>query len=398
MTDSHIILHVGAPKCGSSALQTALTMTPDLEDAAGRRYRYTFCPTARPGWHLLYGAQVQRAGKRSKYGYASWPDLRKDVDPARVFRALQKACRTGLREGHVPIASCEGWINNPEVFARYLAEWGHPPVDVVAFLRPPVDWVNAAYWQWGIWHAPSIDAWLQQGNLHYRLGLNLEAWSKIPNVRLHVRRPLPDVVQKFSEVFGVTLPAVGMPNASSPPSLIGFLLRNRRFRRSAHDSSVEFIFQRWCPPVPGRKPWAIGARHVHLMRKQAKRNVDAVMRVVSEAEWQDLLGDPGWVQEKPYHPAILAGPTVVDDRNELPYLHAALLQGVRNASEVAGVAVPALPDCPAASASLEQWDSVLASLMDALLAGDLAVRQQAGKAGAKDVRRRVLNMLARRRK
>lgn len=395
MTDSQIILHVGAPKCGSSALQTALTMTPDLRDKAGRKYRYTSCFRVGPAWHLLYGQDVQLAGRKSKYGYVSWPNLGKDASPGPIFQALGKAWRCGLRDGHVPVASCEGWINHPAVFARHLAEWGHPPVDVIAFLRPPVDWLNSAYWQWGVWHAPSLNAWLGRGNLHYRFGLDLEAWSKIPNVRLHVRRPQPDVVQKFSEICGVALPKVGTPNSSSPPSLIGFLLRNRRFRPSGHDSSVEFIFQRWCPPVPGAKLWAIGAPHVHLMRQEAKRNLDALMRVVTEAERQDLLCDPRWLQEEPYHPAILAGPSVLDDRSELPHLHAALRQGVQAASEAAGATVPALPDCPAENASLEQWDSALASLMDALLAADLAVRRQAGTPGATGMRRRVLNLLAR---
>jgi hypothetical protein len=395
MTDSQIILHVGAPKCGSSALQTALTMTPDLRDGAGRRFKYTSCFRMGPAWQLLYGQDVQLAGKKSKYGYGSWPNLKKDVNPAPIFQALQKAWRGGLRKGYVPIASCEGWINHPDAFAHHLAEWGHPPVDVIAFLRPPLDWVNSAYWQWAVWHAPRIDSWLGRGNLHYRFGLDLEAWSKIPNVRLHIRRPQPDVVQKFSEIYGVTLPSAGSPNSSSPPSLIGFLLRNRRFRPSGHDSSVEFIFQRWCPPVPGPKLWAIRAPHVKRLRKEAQRNVDAVMNLVSEAERQDLLCDPKWMQEKPYHPAILAGPSVLDDRSELPHLHAALLQGVRSASEAAGLAVPALPGRPAESASLEQWDSVLANLMDSLLAADLAVRQGAGTPGARGMRRRAMNLLTR---
>ena len=65
----------------------------------------------------------------------------------------------------------------------------------MAFLRPVLDWVNAAYWQWGIWVLPNIDQWLRRGNLNYTFADDLETWKAIPNVTLHVRRPQPDAVE-----------------------------------------------------------------------------------------------------------------------------------------------------------------------------------------------------------
>lgn len=378
MEESQLILHVGLPKGGSSALQTALSQTPELTSGTGRQLRYTALRQAGGQQTLLKGRALSLAARRSAYGYATWPNIRPGDADSPVFDWLPKVMEAGRRDGTVPIASCEGWVNQPDLFAAHLQRWGNPRVEVVAFLRPPVDWMNASYWQWGIWNVPSLDLWLRRGNLPYNFGLDLERWAQIPNLRLRLAGARPDVVQKFSALYDVNLPGASSSNSSSPPALIGFLLRNREFRPSGHDASSEFVVQRWCPPVPGRKLWAVQAAHVWALRQAVARNRAALQRIAAAEELEDIFSDARWQDERLYHSEIRLGPSVLDDRAEMAALHDALCEGATRACVAAGLKVPDWPGCPSAAADLDQWDATLRKPMEALLAADRNLRQSQG--------------------
>lgn len=380
-TPPQLILHVGAPKCGSSALQAALSATPDLVDTEGRRLRYTMWRQAGGLDGVLHGRDLTLIAKASAYGYASWPNFPPgDVD-APVLAALDGLRQAGLRRGYVPTVSCEGWISRPRVFATQLARLGYPPVEVVAFLRPVVDWTNAAFWQWGIWNVRTLDQWLARGNMPYRFAHDLELWSQIPNVRLRIAPARPDVVARFAAWQGVTLPPAPGGNASSSPALVGVLLRHRRLRPNGHEAAVEFVVQRWCPPVPGRRPWAVLARHVQKLRPVAASTWATLQRLVPEADLAHFESDPRWVREQPYHPEVKAGISPLNDPEQLAGLHVSLESGLQRLAEAEGAPTPDLPTCPAPDAEIAEWDRGLVRMLDALVEGDARWRAAAWRGG-----------------
>lgn len=385
MSDApQLILHVGAPKCGSSALQSALSMTPDLVNQEGRRLRYTAWRQVGRVGPVQYGRNVTIMAQLSAYGYACWPNVAVDDTQAAMFRALDRVRLGGLRKGHVPIASNEGWISRAGTFAPVLERWGYPPVEVVAFLRPVVEWQNSAFWQWGFWNVPSLDTWLSRGSLSYRFGLDLEAWAGIPNVRVRFGWAQPDAVAQFAKWQGVELKPAQERNVSSSPPLIGVLRRNRRLRPSGHEARTEFVVQRWCPPVPGRRLWAILARHVHQMRPVSRENLAALRRIASDREMQAVCDDPRWLQERHLHDDIRAGISPINDPAQLAALHESLSVGLNRLAEANGTPPPEVPQCPRAGAGLKEWDAVLVAMLDALLEGDRrqreSVRRKAGGA------------------
>ncbi len=375
MGEPSLVLHVGAPKCGSSALQTALTQNPDLRSATGREMRYIALRQTKAGDHLIRGRMVRRLGRMTAYGYACWPNLGRHTDSAPIFQAMGKALHQGQRGGWLPILSCEGWINHPESFAAALAEMGNPRVDVVCFLRPPAEWVNAAWWQWGVWAVRSVDVWQNRGFLPYGFADHLERWARIPGVRLHVRRSRPDAVQKFTSLYDCALTDRVSGNASSPASLIGFLVRNRRFRETPHNARSEFIFQRWCPKVPGRPLWALAPRHIHYLRPVTRQARDTLQRVLSAEDVADVFEDLRWNNEDLYHDAILGGASALSDPADLPTLYAALAAGVAAASAAAGQKLPELPAPLDPSDPVARWDPVLAEMFECLIAADARWRR-----------------------
>lgn len=376
-----LILHVGAPKCGSSALQGALSMAPDLVDDAGRRLRYTTWRQASGFGRVLRGRDVTMMAQASVYGYASWPNIRPGAVDSPVFPALDGLRRAGLRGGYVPVASCEGWISRPRAFATHLARWGYPPVEVVAFLRPVVDWTNAAFWQWGIWQAKTLDTWLARSNMPYRFANELEFWSQIPNVRLRIAPARPDAVAQFAAWQDVALQPAGGGNASSSPALVGVLLRHRRLRPGGHEAGVEFVVQRWCPPVPGRRLWAVLARHVQALRPVKISTWDTLRRLVPENDLALFESDPRWTRETPYHAAIQAGISPLNDAVQLAGLYASLEAGLLRLAEAERAPPPTLSPCPAPDAQIAEWDRVLVAMLDALVAGDARLRIAAWNSG-----------------
>jgi len=377
MSAPHMILHLGGPKCGSSALQTALSLAPDLKGHDGTQYRYTSAGLVAGRWQVQTGSMLTARARSSAYGYAVWPDLGPKVDAQALFAQMKQALTRGQKRGYVPILSNEGWIVHAKPFAEQLAAWGHPPVRVVVFVRPVVDWINASYWQWGVWGAGSLDRWIARSQMPYAFAEAIAAWQTIPNVEVVVRSMKPNVLAKFSHINNLTVPAIEARNAASSPALTGFLLRNRRFRPTPHDSAAEFVYQRWCPPVPGPRLWAVRARHVHALRDTAQSTLAQLRAQLSEQDLADLMKDPRWIQEKPYHAAIEAGESVLDAPEDLPALYQSLTQGFTAASQAAGQAAPMGAPAPASTATLAQWDAVLAQHMDGLLAADAAWRARA---------------------
>lgn len=375
MSDASLILHVGAPKCGSSALQTHLTQHPNLRAGDGRKLRYTALRGWNDGYRLIQGRMVPRLGKSSPYGYACWPNFGRHTDSGPILASIETALKEGQKGGWVPILSCEGWINHPDIFAKALADMGHPRVDVVCYLRPPVQWVNAAWWQWGVWTVRNVNVWMERSFLPYGFADHLEKWAAIPGVKLHVRRSRPDAVGKFMSLYGCDLPDRVTANTSSPSSLIGFMLRNRRFHETPHSAQTEFIFQRWCPPVPGKRLWALTAQNVRQLRPVTRHSREVLQRILSPEDCTDLFADPRWHREKPYHKAILGGISTLHDAADLPALHVSLSAGIVAAAAAAHRPVPQVPADLGNDASLEDWDVVLAIMLDMLIEMDVQARR-----------------------
>ncbi len=392
MTDPRLILHVGAPKCGSSALQTALTRDPDLTDGMGRRFRYV--SALYPGNSLLYGAALQRDGIGSRFGYTSFPDIQSPMAKT-ILQAIGQTLQNGGADEHLPILSNEAWILRHAVFAEALAILGHPPVDVVAFLRPPLEWLNASFWQWGVWSTPNMTAWMDRAGMTYSFAADLEAWSRIPNVHIRVRPSKPDVVRHFAALYDLKLPCGSVSNLSSPPALIGFLLRNRRFRPDGHQSETEFIFQRWCPGLPGRSPWAVSAADLRRFRPLVARTIETLRRILPAEDCNRLFAEPRWLHEEAYHDELKAGMTPLGRLADLPLLLDSLQHGVAEAARIARISPPDTIPMPPPGAGLDTWDGTLAMAMDQLVHCDrLACARMAGRSKLSGFLNRLRTRLA----
>lgn len=371
------ILHIGAPKCGSSALQMALSASPELRGADGRRYAYL----ASHGRAVLRGGALSRAARGAAHGYANWANMARGADADAWWRRLEAAMRGSAARGVVPILSSEGWIERGRAFGARPGLGGGAPVDAIAFVRPPLDWLNAAYWQWGVWHYGAFhnrntEDWLHRAR--FRLGRQVAAWAAVPAIRLRVLPAGQDAVGGFARAYGLPLPPSGQVNGAVPPALIGFLLRNRRFRPSPHASAVEFVFNRWCL-VPGTpRPWAFLPRFAEAAWPALQDEVSRLLNVLPEDEAGALLADPGWRSLGPYYARLRAGPVPLDAPADMAGLLAALSDGLRRVAGALRMRPPAPPQVPAARAPVADWDAAIAPVLAALVGLDRLWRRGRG--------------------
>lgn len=377
-----MILHLGAPKCGSSALQTALSRQPDHRGTDGTRYAYTALFRNRL---VIRGAALPIAARASAYGYVNWPNFIAGDMTSPIFPAIERELQRAGRNGYVPILSSEGWLTRHNAFGRLLARLGHPRIDVVAFLRPPMGWMNAAFWQWGVWGAGTIDRWITHGRLPYTFGSDLEAWSRIPGVRVRFGRSQPDVVHRFADLYGIDLTSGIDSNRSAPAALIEILLRHRHLRPDGNASKIEFIYGRWCPPVDGPRPWAIEARHADRMQRVLERERAALFKIGGPVEIADLQSDPRWSDDPfPLPPLCIPGQDP-SDPNRLAALSDALAQGLTAAACAAHRPPPLVPVPNQSDAPQADWEAAIITQLTALLRLDATVRRP----GLRDLTRLV---------
>lgn len=372
------ILHVGAPKCGSSALQRALSAQPELRGADGRRHIYMAGRVTEDGLVPVTGRRLAAMMRHSVHGYLSWPNVSRQDDQPAYWAQVGAGIAAQTRAGRVPILSSEGWIAHADQAPALAAAAGLETLDAIVFVRPPLDWLNAAYWQWGIWHTGffhnrQVERWLERAR--YDVGPHVAAWARAPNVRLAVDSARADVVAGFAARYGLPLQAGDQVNSAPPPALTGFFLRNRRFRPTPHDSAAEFVVQRWCQFAPSDKLWAFLPRFAQEVWPRLQDDVARMMEALPPETAERLLAEPGWTSLDPYWARMKAGPTRLDAPEALADLYDGIAKGARAAGAGSGAGDVSRAK-PAASAPVEDWDAAIAVVLDRLLEADLRWRRR----------------------
>ncbi len=153
-----ILLHVGMPKCGSSALQSYLSST-EFEKATAGRSKYV---ALHDDGKVLVGDALFRRAAVSSYGYVT---SHSTYDSFAADRKLQRNALAIFKElsqeADTIVLSSEGWGTAPQALAEdsIFSAAGYE-VNVIAYVRPQIEWLNTAWWQWGAWADVPFSRWL----------------------------------------------------------------------------------------------------------------------------------------------------------------------------------------------------------------------------------------------
>lgn len=361
------VLHVGGPKCGSSSLQSVLSSAPDLLGADGQRYAYLCLEESGA---VTRGQTLRTKARSSVFGYLSSADIAPGADARARFATLGPEISRLSAQGVVPVLSSEGWINRGSLFRnQQLLERAGMTAHVVIFVRPPLDWLNSAWWQWGAWVDVSVERWIAVNTPAAQWAWMINLWKSLPGVaKVSIRLTHSDVVGQFFDLLGLPGGAPQRLNTGLSPDLLYFLRRNRRYRPGPHDSQVEFALSRWMPAQTGGTPWILPPDLVKTTLAKVRPQSGKLLELVDPHEKQLIRTDKRW-----WTPDAYAGREVPDPATfETPESHARLLADLEAAVAAAGGNLPRsrlrLPARPRAA------DAQIAGLIDEVLRLDRAFR------------------------
>ncbi|MDP2081566.1 MAG: hypothetical protein U0934_17745 [Pseudotabrizicola sp.] len=234
-----LILHVGRSKCASSTIQKFLSNNPIIKQ---KGFELSYYCIARDGG-ILSGDAIRSSAIKSAHGYAV--SSINFTDPADFFQGIKSIqLQSGPNESVV--ISNEGlgdaWVY--EDWAARLDDLGIP-IRVFMLTRPPVDWINASWWQWGCWETNDVKDWFNRVRKTMNFNTGYEQWAKVNNLSdLFVadisQGPL-SLFLKFAKIEGFDFDPNDSTNIGSSADLLRFLLLNREiFGRTTHDATVEF--------------------------------------------------------------------------------------------------------------------------------------------------------------
>jgi hypothetical protein len=259
-------------------------MVSGIRDHSGNVYRYV---ALRENEEPLFGKELQALSNQSPYKYiASNINLRNEHSLTNALEKLQSKCD----ENECIILSNEGWANPNTVNAntRHVFESFDMPIEIFMVTRPPVEWFNASWWQWGIWSNYSPEKWFTfTGEINY--STRMDQWRKIGNV---VRNNVCDISQSpvfsflsFLELDQRSNYVYRDNNTATNFTLLKHLINNKKkYGRSFHNPLVEFELNSILS-LPEKKPPFIVPKE--LAQKIITGSLEKNITLLNEMSWAD---------------------------------------------------------------------------------------------------------------
>lgn len=303
MTANRLILHIGAPKCGSTALQSAFSQHDAFASSGGEEFRYA---TIDGHGRFHTGVAVRRRAARSLSGGARSASASRIGAISDTAKAALAAHMNESRAQTSIILSNEGWMSKPDEFAALGLLNAAGPVEVIAYVRPQIDYLNAAWWQWGAWAGVPFDDWMARHLEECRWGSLLDAWRRLPNTGAIIVRLLPaDVVGDFFTLLACTPPEGRVANRSLPEEALRFMQANPQLRAGPHDSSMPFVLGRALPDGGGT-PWVLPLAFVAQVIKSFQADNRVLQSMLDPESQAHMEADARWWSSDAYAGKTLA--------------------------------------------------------------------------------------------
>lgn len=292
--EPRLILHIGGAKCGSSALQTELSVT----DWAAQNSEFVYA-ALHPMHGIVQGDAMRVHAMAAQHGYAASPnaDVLLGIAPNQR-RAMFDELRALAAESKRVVLSNEGWLQQANAFLnRGLLDEIGLPFDIFLVVRPQVEFLNSGWWQWGAWEdAPLVD-WVRKMAQEVHWHRYLEKWIAHPNCReVKVRLMSKDIVGDFFAAFAKSRLIGGEGNklnASLPGDILRLYQRHRHLRPGPHLPATDFVISRL--GIGGAPtPWVIPPALAEEVIAASRADNERLLAILPEDEAARMLANPAW--------------------------------------------------------------------------------------------------------
>ena len=303
-----LFLHIGADKCGSSSLQALFSHNPKLAQRDGRALRYVlFKPLG-----IIGPVQIRQRTNRSPLGYVS-------SDPLKALNwrkpaVLDQVQRFLHRQPDDLITSCELWLRElatpqgMERLQQLLELLGSVELHLICCVRPPVEWLNSAWWQWGAWErSVPFETWLDRM-------LPLTNWdhllqkvtTSVAKTHLHVACSKPDVITSVLDHLKVDRTGQDHAprlNRSLPAAVLRLYQQQPQLRPDPNHCPIDFSTLAALSNVNPQlepAPWVIRPSQVEHILQSSHEATCRLLQRLSPEEQHKMLGDPFWWEASAY--------------------------------------------------------------------------------------------------
>ncbi len=295
-----IFLHIGNGKCGSSSLQHYFSY-----NHSRKGFKYG---VLKKNGHISTGVSVEQEASRKPSNYAMSYSLPSMLDDEFLgqFRASLATLST----------ECEALLLSSEAFGSHFARFKQLDTiltqyeaEVIMIVRPPVQWLNSAWWQWLAWSnqkssAAGIEQAVKKRNPAKTWLKRIEQFESLNSVRkVHVLSLNDTFLSDIKALIGKqyfserTDNENKKHNAASSRELLSFLKTKRSLRPNYGYAKTEFILNKYLKQRT-KSDWVLTEENVKvLMDKNKPYNVELAKRIANE----NILNNDAWWSADFYH-------------------------------------------------------------------------------------------------
>lgn len=305
MSELPIVLHVGAPKAGSSALQYDLTRDP-RRPLPGRPGIWSEYVAIDAGGNLLRGDDLDAFASLFAARYCASADLEALVadGPGRL-RGAVAGLRTLRAGGTIPVLSYELWLHAPvEQIHRFTAAL-EAPVHVVVYVRDPVSWLRSRYWQRRGRIDRSRADWIEEHVAKCRWAEPVARWQAAPGVvRVEVRLADRSVPHDFAALLGFAPPRDDVHHNPSFPGEMARYLERHALSPGLHVSEAKFAWSRWTDAAGVERafdpvPATFDADDIRMIIDRSSAASAALLPACDDDVRSRIVGDARWWSADP---------------------------------------------------------------------------------------------------
>lgn len=328
-----VILHAGMPKCGSSAIQTLLSSKPRFKMKDSNEENFLYCAINSKG-EFLYGEKLVSEASLDSANY-------KASAAAKVIGRLEDSKKEAVvkkieelsEQYDVLILSREEWGMNPEQVKKAFSflDKGWISVEVLFFIRPQVEWINSAWWQWGAWGKNNkFEDWLNIILEKLSWKKFYEGFRSIPWVeKVNMKVMGDDVVKDFCDITGLEYVKAEKRNKSLPGSILRVFQHYPQLRPSSHASAIDFVLANRMELPKEPTPWVISSENIIKILDSYKEENDYLFKVL-DPECQKLMEEnSSWYYLSAFSDMSYENPENVDlTEGQLEFLLASALESI----------------------------------------------------------------------
>ena len=331
-------VHIGAGKCGSSSIQSFFSQHP-FHCCLETKKKIEYCCFSQKD--LLRGQVIPELRAGSINGYIS-SHARVSGEALRTIADRLSSISTDV------LLSCEGWLHHllfsPQRAQQLAKAWsGNGSRDIILYLfvRPPVSWINSAWWQWGAWDKDIVfSQWVNgmtnaaQWGKHYQ---KLKSYGIFKHIEIQVLGS--NVVHQLADSLGIerSLSMESRSNMSLPSELLQLFTSHKHFRLNVHDPKSDFVALRALSKSNfnyTKAPFVLSREQVSQILEETRESADILLELISNESRLAMLDNPAWWSADfyPQEPSTLSltSPTLnyeqlsVDLMNELVWAYGVL--------------------------------------------------------------------------